>query len=191
MMALSLMISEMGDVDFDSAINRCMGSLSTVCDFITPEGEEALEFLAVSSSPPVILQRRQHLADQLAELNFAKIYKKIWNDLFLNLHKLYDRVACDSRLNTTMTIMWNSTDKSTALCQQCLDCCVHQDIFRHLDNDKQAPSLSDQFVEFSVRGVMGILHNIVLKCDSREIFRGCQAFTILQVSIVKLHITTS
>ena len=182
------MINEMGDDDFDSVVERCMGTLSIVSDFITPDGDESISFLyASASSSSTTHQRTEHLAKRLAELQFANIYKKIWSDVFLKLPVSDDEEVCNKRLENSMSIMVNLTDDSTTLCQQCLDCCVHQDIFRYLDNDQLAPSrMSDQSVADKVEALLTILYNIVRLCDSREAFRECQAFTILKVSTIYL-----
>ena len=183
---MALVNSELG---FDDFVNGCMLSLSSVNDFITPEGDTALECLAASAGLPLISpQKLEHLAKRLAEQKFANIYKQIWNDVFLKLPVSDDKDVCNARLKNSTTIMVNLTDNSTPFCQQCLDCCVHQDIFRYLDNEKLAPSrMSDQSVAQKVQALLTILYNIVRLCDSREAFRECQAFTILKVSTVYIH----
>ena len=181
--AEGLRVSRLTDEEFEAEFMRHMTLLSTVTDFMKSEGDEALRFLRVASGAPSKTERRSHLAERLAELHFASIFKKVWDDVFLKVPESEDQITCDLRLKTAMIAMWNLTDKSTALCQQCLDCSVHHDIFRYLDNDKLSASrMGNPSVVYTVKGLMGILHNIEQKCDSREAFRECQAFTILQVS---------
>ena len=81
-----------------------------------------------------------------------------------------------------VTLLWNVSDKSPSLCEECL----HKGVIQMLLHDLTDPRLSvaelkDHYKLYIVKGYLGILANVIrFHADSREIYRDLGAVKILQ-----------
>ncbi|KAK2143155.1 hypothetical protein LSH36_872g00009 [Paralvinella palmiformis] len=85
-------------------------------------------------------------------------------------------------LRAAVTLIWNTSDKSPILCEECVKKGVIQLLLDDLRDARLATSeLKDQQRLYLVKGYLGILNNIVCFFnDTREIFRDAGAIKILQ-----------
>lgn len=154
----------------EDEIKQQMNLLSSIVDFTTPECVEPLEYLFIVSADTT---KRFALGEGLVEWNYVAVFRKIWAQLFpINPPPEYKETV-DKRLCHSASILWNCSDVSTKINKQCIECGVHADIFRYLDDPKLDSVASAQ-------GLLGIIFNMELHCDVRNSFRECSAFRILQ-----------
>lgn len=85
-------------------------------------------------------------------------------------------------LRAVVTCLWNSTDKSPQLCDQCSRRGVIQLLLKELEDPRLAVSeLKEHNRIYLVKGYLGILNNIIRYHDkSREIYRESSAVKLLQ-----------
>ena len=81
-----------------------------------------------------------------------------------------------------ITLLWNVSDKSPSLCEECLQKGVVQMILHDLTDPRLSVSeLKDHYKLYIVKGYLGILTNIIrFHSDSRDIYRDLGGVKILQ-----------
>ena len=81
-----------------------------------------------------------------------------------------------------ITLLWNVSDKSPSLCEECLQKGVVQMLLHDLTDPRlSVAELKDHYKLYIVKGYLGILTNIIrFHSDSRDIYRDLGGVKILQ-----------
>ena len=80
-----------------------------------------------------MLQERDILGQKLMSLGIAELFQHMWkqhsgeNYLDKTTDPLY------TNLSNVMVVMWNMTDKCTALCEHSLDIGIHKDALKYMN----------------------------------------------------------
>lgn len=119
---------------------------------------------------------------ELARNGFVLIFRKFFQQ---NISRPFDEVGFEYIFNNLYGILvtlWNGTDASTPLCQAIVDEKLYQDLFVYLDHDMFLPEKLENNKKKTtvVKGCLGILHNVIQKCDVRGFYRDCDAVRILE-----------
>ena len=102
------------------------------------------------------------VTEAIRELGLAPLFAAIYRSCFhvdwtgpsggLVVFNMYLVAGC----------MWNSTDRSPALCQQVVDIGLVRDLLNYLNDPKVNPDrLNESGIKFCVRPMLSILHNVV------------------------------
>ena len=122
------------------------------------------------------------IADYLHSKCLAEIFLKVWQCSFpldfLNLENQHIL----TNMKFAMIALWNSTDRSSALCERVVQLRVYEDIFRYLSDEKMNPEeLDDTRKLYLVKGLLGVLHNTVQSCTAaRQAYMDCSAVSIFR-----------
>ena len=161
---------------------RCSELLATE-DYSTVECQENLHFIREVSiygrSSP---EKKLAVATYLHDKGLAEIFRRVWEfDFPLDFLNPKNKVIL-TNMKFVMVAMWNSTDRSVALCDQVIHMNLHKDILRYLGDEKMNPEqLGDTRKIYIVKGLLGILHNTVQSCiAAREAYRECSAVALFR-----------
>jgi len=80
-----------------------------------------------------LLQERDSLGQKMMSFGIAELFQRIWK---MHSDENFVDKATDPlyvNLSNVMVVMWNMTDKCTALCEHSLDIGVHKDALKYMN----------------------------------------------------------
>ena len=164
-------------------LDRRCSELLAAEDYTSADCKDNLLFLReVSFYGRGIPEKKRAVANYLFEKGLVEIFRRIWRRCFALdfLDPNNKRIA--TNMKYVMVGLWNSSDRSDALCDEVIQLNLHEDIFRYLDDEKLNPKeFNDTSKLYFVKGLLGILHNSVQSCSAaREAYRDCGAVALLR-----------
>ena len=162
-------------------LDRRCSELLAMEDYSTVECTEHLQFIRsvlMKSSPEKKLAAATYLHDK----GIAEMFHRIWEYDFPLDFLNPENTVISTNMRFVMSAMWNSTDRSTALCDQVIQLKLHDEMFRYLRDEKMNPwQLEDKRKLHMVKGLLGILQNTVRSCiAAREAYRECSAVALFR-----------
>ncbi|KAI0220724.1 hypothetical protein LSAT2_027812 [Lamellibrachia satsuma] len=129
------------------------------------------------------------ITDTVVELGLVRLFADICRNSFYLDWSGPDGAQAMTNMHLMAHIMLTATDRSAGLCRQVVDAGLAGDILEHLNDPKVHPDmLSAKGVETVVSRLLGILHNVVQKCDSaRNAYRAASAIDISYQSSCRLR----
>ncbi|ELT99867.1 hypothetical protein CAPTEDRAFT_226936 [Capitella teleta] len=155
--------------------------------FVNGEGLSDLQYLAHQSRYSSDIGIKRRLIAKLVEHGLLEVFLKV----FASVRKVNyfggedeDGQTTDAmrNLRTVVVCVWNSTDKSPQLCDQCSKQGLIPLLLQELDDPRLAiTELKDSNRAYLVKGYLGILNNVIRFHErSREMFRENSAVKLLQ-----------
>ena len=164
-------------------LDRRCSELLAAEDYTSVDCKDNLLFIKeVSIYGRGISEKKRAVANYLLEKGLVEIFRRIWRCGFeLDFLDPKNKLIA-TNMKYVMVGLWNSTDRSDALCDQVIQLNLHADIFRYLNDEKMNPKeLINTSKLYFVKGLLGILHNSVQPCiAAREAYRECGAVALLQ-----------
>ena len=151
--------------------------------FITAEARPDLKFIQRQTRYSVDIYLTKRIVEKLVKQGIAHVFLKVWRSVSDIDYLSSECFPAFRNLQTILSIIWNCTDKSVALCEALIRCGVIQQFFSELSTERlKSSELTDENELYLVKAFLGILHNMVRLCsDSRRIFRMAHAVSILQL----------
>lgn len=136
----------------------------------------------VVSTVKTVKEKKTMYADKLADENMPEIFRKIWLKYFTDKVKLED-VHYKKYLYPSLVAIWNGTDRSLKMCHKCLSTLLYLDILCFLRSAPIKPETmlaAETNESHIVRGLTGILHNLVRTVEIRQELREGGAVDIMR-----------
>lgn len=151
-------------------------------DFTTTDARPDLKFIQRQTrySPDVILNRR--IVENIVKLGIAHVFLRVWRSVSTIDFLESENYPAFRNVQTSLSIIWNCTDKSPMLCDCLVRCGIIQLFLEQLYSDRLTNStLENENELYLVKAYLGMLHNIVRLCsDSRKFFRSANGVKVLQ-----------
>ena len=129
---------------------------------------------------------RESVANALVEADIVDVFAKMWRYAFskLGTPEGSAKTTVFRNFRQILVIIWNGSDASPPMCQELIKQGFINTFFEAFNDPRFAPSFleTDMVLEYIVKGLLGILHNIIQHCFSaaRDAFREAGAVNILQ-----------
>ena len=171
------------DSTFEDEIRQLISQLSTITDVRTEEYDDKLKIINQHLSQSN--EKANQLCDILVEFNYAVTFGNLWRQLSDTYWSSQEKGEVVSRrVSSLLLLLCNSTDKSVAMCQQCLQHNVCKDFFKHLDN------YSSQTAPYDMFTMLATLLNVEQYCeDAAEQYRLWSAVEIMKGIIKQGNVT--
>lgn len=109
---------------------------------------------------------------RFAEMGLTSVFERIWRTHMVDPFEDEAEKDLWNNMKCILIVMWNGTDRSEKLCQTVCDKKTYEMIIKWLKDPKLAPEMTSKTREsYAVKGLFGIIHNTLVHCDARHIFR--------------------
>ncbi len=142
-------------------------------EYISVDAESDLTFLRKHSAHSFDNERRVRYFDLVAQLDVSNLFLKIWDTHFAEFFRdKPDKSSPWSSMRNILIVMWNGTDRSKKLCEKVLESKLYTSVISWLSDPLLSPDKTEAVAEsYAVKGLFGIAHNTLARCDARHFFR--------------------
>ncbi|ELT88039.1 hypothetical protein CAPTEDRAFT_72731, partial [Capitella teleta] len=109
------------------------------------------------------------LCDAFAESKATEVFQRIWEHNFNDTSSNFlsrENPNLFNNMKDSMILLWNGTDMSTTLVKEIVDTNLHVEILNYLKDEKlSSHKLKGVYKKYLIKGLMGIINNLVQTCD--------------------------